>query len=350
MRFEDKNTLAYYLSAPQMHPQGVGHYLVSRVAINCKTYKENGGPGGLAEPDTDALRFYALNHLAAVVQKRFTRHQFLTPLARKVMEAYTSALASQGLRLFHYMLLITTRESRHVKDEATPKLAKEKYGSAFYAFNKLIKGGGSHTAVEALLDNPPEMQLGPYCEGLTFLFNEGNFSGGYGGKPWGNIAQTLSRFVNGETSLEVMIDTAWTLAHNNGPMFNKGMLYDDYSALIYKILDVQRSGQCVELLIDMYESHSFAKKFSDLYALAMAARTEWPDEFGQYCDWYKVEALGALKKYPHEKQMQAEKYGEPGKQVTLPPGFTKVLGEWQVFPGQSVAILERGKTKSKATA
>jgi hypothetical protein len=133
-------------------------------------------------------------------------------------------------------------------------------------------------------------------------------------------------------------------------MFNKGMLYDDYTKFIYKVLDVQRSGQCPELLLDMHKAGSLGNEHlhKDVIALVLAAKQEWPDEFGDYCDWFKVEALGALHKYPTEKQVQTAQYGEPTKPVNLPKGFSKVIGQWQVFPGQTVAVLERGKSKVSA--
>jgi hypothetical protein len=39
---------------------------------------------------------------------------------------------------------------------------------------------------------------------------------------WGNIADTLRHLVTGELSPEMFCDLGFALAHNNGPIFNKG--------------------------------------------------------------------------------------------------------------------------------
>jgi len=128
----------------------------------------------------------------------------------------------------------------------------------------------------------------------------------YGGKPWGHIADTLKKLVLGETSPEMFTDTAWTLAHNNGPMFNKGMLYKQYTQSLYKILDVQRSGQIPQLVREGGVD-GITSVVKNVYENCAKV---FPEEFSGHVDWFKVEALGALHHYPNEKAKQEQKYGK----------------------------------------
>jgi len=47
------------------------------------------------------------------------------------------------------------------------------------------------------------------------------YNGGYGGLPWGNIANTLYMYERGHITPHTFIDTCWGLQHNNGTYFNK---------------------------------------------------------------------------------------------------------------------------------
>lgn len=335
MKYEIPGTRAYYESIPQMQSLSHAHVAASSVAINCKTYKDECKS---ENPDRAALEFYALNHLAAVVRKNFTLHEKLPEWAVQVMDAYLDCLVEQGERLFFYTLLVTTRESRHIKNASNVAFKVpfiEKFGSACHAFNLSIKGSSSDGAVNKFLASPPQAALGPYLNSLAHVFEHGSFNGGYGGMPWAKIAQTIASFVDGKTSLEMMVDTAYTLAHNNGPMFNKGMMYSMYSPLIYKVLDVQRSGQIPELVL-FGNMGSIAGVH--LKTLCQDVKERCPTEVGDYVDWHKVEALGSLHKYPIEKQKQDQMNPPP------PPSSVegyKITGQWKVFPHQSVNVHKR---------
>ena len=71
------------------------------------------------------------------------------------------------------------------------------------------------------------------------------------------MTDCLVRFVSGEFSAEMMLDTVWTLAHNGGPIFNKGQFYA-CTANALRILDVQRSGQIPEAVLFDHAIEGFA--------------------------------------------------------------------------------------------
>lgn len=350
MKYEVPGTRAFYESAPQSKVVSHAHGHTPSVAINCTQFKSNCGH---KHPDKEALEFYALNHLAAIVRKNFTPHEKLPDWAVQVMDAYLKCLVAQGQRLFFYTLLIVTRESRHIKNAATATWKEKfvpKFGEVAYDFNLSIKGSSSDGAVTKFLSNPPAMPLGPYLDSLVHIFDKGSFSGGYGGKPWANIAATIAAFVNGKTSLEMMVDTAYTLAHNNGPMFNKGMMYHMYTNDIYKVLDVQRSGQVPELMIAGTKHLPASHIDTTVQALCQMVKQKFPNEIGDYVDWYKVESLGALHTYPKEKKAQdAMVPPKPAEPAKTKDGKFLLVGEWEAFPGQKVPVYTR-KAKSPAHA
>lgn len=328
-------TLASLDDMPHLRPVNLGETPCAAFAINCKNFKEG---TDYASPDSDALSFYATNHLVAILKSKFTCNEPLPQWAGEVVSLYKEQLAVQGQRLVHYMTLIATRESRHThENNDLYKSVEEKYGLYCLQFHKTIRGKGSSGAVEKFLSSPPKGKLGTYLNSLTYLFFEGSFGGGYGGKPWGMIAQTLAQCVNGETSLEVMIDTAYTLAHNNGPMFNKGMMYNMYTQEIYKILDVQRSGQIPELILSGKLSSTVSPKLKEAL---VKCKEEYPAAFGNYVDWYKVEELGSLHKYGSEKKEQD--LHVPKLPEATAEGYL-VTGKFQVLPNKAAITYSRSK-------
>jgi len=263
-------------------------------------------------PERDALMFYLLNHAVSVVRQR--KHLY-EPLGEylPILDAYHWNLSARSVRMFFYMLLICTRESRHEKHSPSDPYwlaMKAKYGSYVSELFSNIRHQSSEGAASTFRSSKPQMPIGQYVEYLCEVFHTGNYQSGYGGKAWGNVADVLRDFVVGKITAEMMMDTAFTLCHNNGPIFNKGMLYENYSGDIYKILDVQRSGQIPQLIA----SHevSLGSDGSVLSAWDMC-RGILGSSFEGHVDWFLVEELGALKSYKNQKDAQVAKHGYPSK-------------------------------------
>lgn len=354
MKYIPESSLAHYEQLPQTHLIKLSHINTAQVAANInaykaeliKNYENNIKKPVLESPDAEAVRFYAFNHLAAMVKKQFSKHEILPDWATDVMKTYKEILVDQGVRLTAYTLLVIVRESRHCQNTAEwwKENIQPHYGPVPRKLFASIKGKTSSNAAEVFLSSPPSDSLHNIVGAIEKLFFEGQFSGGYGGIPWGHIARTLRRFIEGEISQEMMVDTAYTLAHNNGPMFNKEMLYTHYTADFKKILDVQRSGQVPEYIIQKGASGLTPEQYK-VFTTAIGSMSE--DKFGKYVDWYKVEAMGAMQTYPHEKIMQDKTYGKPkvaGKKIEFMGKLAQEVGEFAVAPSVSVKIVKRLET------
>ena len=169
---------------------------------------------------------------------------------------------------------------------------------------------------------------------LKYSFENVGYNHAYGGKPWAAIADTILQFLEGNTSFEVVVDTGYTLAHNTGNIFNKSIHYGHASHSLLKILDIQRSGQIPEMVVDKLNGNphlpQLPMSINTLRDALNLIREEFPNEVGNYVDWYKVEALGGLGKYPVEKEHQDEEHG-----VILDCGY-KSEGSWVVDHEYSV--------------
>jgi len=259
------------------------------------------------QPDTEALVFYGMNHGVAEIAKKFDPYEPLAPGARDFVEQYYDIMSEMAVRAFYYLTLICTRESRHVyKNEKLYSNVADTFGVEFSSFNKQISGCGSTDAYKNLLASHMLGGLGDYVNSLRHIFYNGKFNGGYGGPAWGQVTDCLCRFVSGEFTAEMMLDTVWTLSHNNGPIFNKGMLYSKHSSELLEILDIQRSGQIPEAVLSgKYSLHTP----SHLSTNMTLVKTWSNGTVGDYIDWFKVEALGSNKKYPMYKTEQLQKHG-----------------------------------------
>lgn len=302
----------------------------------------------MAHPERDAIEFYLQNHAVAILNQRFGPEAELPPNVANVMNDYHAMLAVKSVRMFYYLLLICTRESRHEKSDYSSPLWGDLfniYGEPVIIFHKSIKGSGSSGAVSKFRKHPPKTLLKTYTSFLVDVFFKGKYSGGYGGPAWGEVAKVLRDYVHGTLSAEMMMDTAFTLAHNNGPIFNKGMLFHGYSNEIYKILDVQRSGQIPQYVEDSASS-SLTPRIKQMQASLKALIG---GEFGGYVDWFKVESLGAMKSYHAEKAEQVAKHGNPqppAEQKKKAPTASQQAGKasdnvsyFAVFPGQNVSYI-----------
>ncbi len=292
-------------------------------------------------PDSEAVRFYALNQLVSQLFQHFTLTEKLPTWAATVVSEYEQELRSQHRRMVWYTFLVISREFRHLKNPSVV-MAHAMYSQGFKTMQPSLSDSTEDTALGTWLALCPPDSLADYCKCLTYGFDTGSWSGGYGGKPWGMIARTLGECMAGNTSPEIFIDTAYTLAHNNGPMFNKGMFYQQYTMHFKTLLDVQRSGQVCEGLLDGTIQGWFTTRGQ---AELLQMVTEVRKNLGgvnEHLDWYKVEALGSMQKYPKQKAAQDKKYGKKAENTLINGQPVKLTGfKFEVLPNEYVPIYQR---------
>lgn len=312
----DVDDMAYHLGRPLLRPLDISGVPLPRI-----TDKLNEGLANLghpATPESEAVVFYLLNHTMAIVRALVGDSGFLGKYGPAV-DLYFERGHSRALRMFYYLLLICTRESRHLNSCHFSSTIGDNYGLAISDFHGSIKGAGSSTAINSLKHHAPDTTLGAFTQYLEDSFFNGKYLFGFGGKSWGAVARVLNQFVHGDISAEIMLDTGFTLAHNNGPIFNKGMLYTGYSGELITILDVQRSGQIPQLLNDHVNGVISLSRIESLHVQL------WKDlssliggEFLEHLDWDKVEALGSVGQYGHFKGLDGKQVGGAFMYYVLP--------------------------------
>ena len=357
--------LSQYKEKPFFKTRDLSKALVPVAVSQLNNFMKNDKDSG-RRPEEDALTFYLLNHAFSLLQLKFEQDEPLNEASLVANEYMSEEIGEATLRAFYYLLLICTRESRHVHKSADfHNKLESKYGKTIKDWNLSISGTGSGATAQRFKDYPPNVPLGQYTESLVFTFYKGGFGGGFGGKAWGKVADCLNDFVWGRTTAEMMMDTVWTLSHNNGPIFNKGMLYTGYTSELKKILDVQRSGQIPNLIFDYKKGIEYislvATKHIELYDRLIGVLPE----LATFTDWGIVEALGSLQKYPMDKKTQNQHYGETEEMKLLKKAAeakaleqTKWAEElqkqkqeedakkwWFISPTQKVAIVIRNKAK-----
>lgn len=303
------DTLAYHSSRVLCAQRDMSDVPCYKVALQLAKYQEDHGPSdtGHNQPETQALWFYGMNHGVALIASRFDPLEPLPEWELGFVQAYHQELAPRAVRAFYYLLLICTREARHNQSlSISYPVMVDKFGKPIADFFNSIKGG-EPAIHQKFLSHPPQATIGKYTEALCWQFYNSQWNGGYGGKAWGAIADCLHRYVTGEFSAEMMLDTIWTLSHNNGPVFNKSLFYAMYTHTIYRLLDVQRSGQIPQAVLFDGPISQYAAP--DLKVRMQEVKKRFPEEIGNYVDWEVVEALGSMHKYPNEKKMQFGKHG-----------------------------------------
>ena len=195
----------------------MGMVPVTEVVAQLNKFMKGKGPGDLTgsanvdvlvgESERDAVIFYLMNHAVSVVRQKVHPLESLGNYL-PLVEEYQRQLSQRATRMFYYMLLICTRESRHCKtsyDSQTWKGLVHKYGQAVLDFHSTIKGIGSSSAADRFRENPPDVLLGKYVEFLSDVFYEGTYSPSYGGPAWGKVADVLRDYVLGKLTAEMML-------------------------------------------------------------------------------------------------------------------------------------------------
>jgi len=255
-----------------------------------------------AKPESDALWFYVQQHAMGLAERNLDNDEPMGDY-EKYVNQYHSTGQRKTMRMFYYLLLITTRESRHANSGTGKTKLYNKYPDIVEFHKNHVQDSSASSAIQALIDNAPDITLGEYTRFLVDAFTLPGYGGGYGGKAWASIARPLRDFVHGKISAEILMDTAWTLEHNNGQIFNKGMLYHNgNSSVLHKILDVQRSGQIPQLI---------AHHYTDLNKYVSSDMRQYVEKFmrvdsgfGGRVDWNEVKNIHGTACYHAEMKAQ----------------------------------------------
>lgn len=223
---------------------------LGEVLVRVQDFCEKESP---VAPETAALEFYLLNHAVGLVRQQKGLDEPLGELG-PVVTTYYSGGTDLAVRMFVYLLLICNGEARHATHHPPdfwPMMRQAfsiKVATYHEGLQELDKAS-REPARNHLLEHPPPVSVGLFIESLRWVFKRAKWSGSFGGKKWAAVADLLRRYVGGEVSPEQMIDTAFTLAHNTGPVFDKGMgLFDHYKSMLLEILDVQAAGQIPQMI------------------------------------------------------------------------------------------------------
>jgi hypothetical protein len=245
-------------------------------------------------PESDALLFYYMNHAYGLLQQKYGLHRPMDEFDHAAAKIYFEAVSDMSVAMFGYLCMITMRESRHAYKDSRLEDLYSKYPSHFETWHKKIQDGTK--SWEIFIDHPINMDLGSMVDFIYECFDTCGFDSSFGGVKWREVTHCLKRFVDGETSMEVMLDTSFTLAHNTGPIFNKGYYYltQDNEKLMM-ILDCQRAGQIPQLvwsgIFDQHISPTMVEAF-DSVSYLIVEQVEYVD-----VDWQKVMDLGAVGSY-----------------------------------------------------
>lgn len=334
MDYYPKNTLAYQMTRPLLQQKSIETAPCPQVAKLLTTFKDT---HKMEVPETEALEFYQLSHAMALVQQRRHIHEPLPEAELELVAEYFTIGSKIAQRAFYYLVMICGREARHLHNKSDLKTQIEaQFGKPVYSFICTLPDSAS-TAAHKFLQSAPKAPLGNYMKALSWIFYKGSWGGGYGGKKWGSIADCAVNFTTGKFSPAMMVDTVWTLCHNNGPIFNKGEFYSMYSGnALVQILDAQRAGMIPALINDGKTPMANMTQFitSDQKLRNEKIYTLFPD-LPRTVDWDKVQELGAVLKYSAKAKANA-KHKVAGGVVAMLDKELKIEPPFIVYPGFSL--------------
>lgn len=323
-----KDTLAYWLKGRALSANiDRRNHRVNSVA----TALEGRGYFGVQNnPEHEAFQFYLLNHAAAEIAVKYDQFEPLPSEALEVIRTYSETGSAIAERLFFYVFLITAREARHnhssyeptliipLMHKHYPDLGADMIKSMYQFFSSFPD---SSQAMGKIKSAPDSFKIGPFCKMLQVVYYHCKWGSAFGGKKWGNIADCLYRMVSGEWTPELFADTAFTLAHNTAPIFNKGMLYTtpNESSLV-KLLDVQRAGMMPQYAADGYQPNK---------SLIAMLNKNMPGFISGSVDWQKVQDLGAVGTY----------VAKPPKPAVPKPPAVPDVGSLKIDHGTAVKKL-----------
>lgn len=301
MAIYDYDTLAYHAKErPGTMRRSLAHVPLKQIGPAAKS--SINAVGSKVTATREAISFYMLSHAMNEIGLRVDQDEPLGDML-PIVEQYHHALNTLGFRLFNYLVIITTRETRHITNNQHHQL-ENKHGAELVQFTTKVKSESQ----DALFNTQSDITLGTYLDYVLDIYNPQyvHWGSAYGGPKWGAVTQALRDFVYGDLNMEMLLDVGYTLAHNGGPIFDKGFHYNG-SAHLLKVLDVQRAGQMPNLVkskaVPLVES-------GHVDLLKMIEEKINGFTVDPWVNWKLVEELGALNgPYPHDQLQVEQQFG-----------------------------------------
>lgn len=281
------------------------------VAVLRQEFGDDPYHGSFVHPEGDALDFYLSNHVVGLILAKNNVSTTLGRTEQHLLERYVERQSRSTLRAFAYLLLICSREMRHCHNSSATKckITKDEKKVYDYMTETLMHHHGTAIA-QTIWSGEVGFDLGVWSSVLEKVFRFGGFPGGYGGPNWADVALPLREYVHGVYTAEMMIDVVWTLCHNHGPIFNKGMFYHCHTHELLRILDVQRAGQVPQFKWEWEGGGMIGLWYGEFLAAAI-------DVFPELCEEPDFTLIKSTALHP--ALWSDVKYKTPGLKTVKPP-------------------------------
>lgn len=251
---------------------------------------------GQANIEEAAVGFYLSNHGFHLIEAANVAGGPLRAEHALLAESHVAYASQMALRMFYYILTISAEEAQWGKarnDGLFNFVESATSAGAAKWMKKMMDGELRGSGLLGSLLGSPESAgqatLGDCVKALEMCFRFAQWGPGFGGLPWAQIAETAGEVVRGANSLELMVDKAFTLCHNNGAIFNKGHQFTRFCVDFYSILDIQASGQIPAAVHSKVGARGFASQ--SIIALHANYKKEFPEAFAASYDPSKVKSM-----------------------------------------------------------
>ena len=283
----------------------------------------------MEQPAETAFRFYMGNHFIQELEKQYDLDEQLPAAVVGLLDEHYYQTTLDAARMFYYIVHICIRESRHARiDNCDADEVYRRYEEISEAHAGIIGSPGEHAASRFLDNLSRNVKLLEVMKFLHSMFVRTEWEESYGGGAWGDVAQPVIELLEDTINLEILLDTGYTLAHNGGPIFNKGEFYFNYSSKFKKILDLQRAGMLPNWACHYGKDDNMYTRYWARLVPHVASEARWHAPV----DWFKVGLLCPInghKKYKQHKRVQiaagnapknyASYYADAGYDMSEPP-------------------------------
>ena len=248
--------------------------------------------------DEHAALYYLSSHTFHLIESQ--AQSPASPLGleqSKFTEEHISRLNKLSLRMFAYLCIISAEEAcfgEARNDSLWDFIETSTSPDAGKWVKNLVDRSGGYSSRGNYFSGCGEATVGECLKAVEMVFRFARWSPGFGGLPWAQITQTAIEICSGINSLELGVDKAFTLCHNNGAIFNKGHIFSHYSGGFYRLLDIQASGQIPAAIHSKVSVEGL--KHASVRALFEEGKKMFPAEFSAGYDESRVKNMESVRR------------------------------------------------------